>query len=515
MKKITKLFIAVLTTSLLVSCVSKPDIPGFEEKVEYKDISYKPENKEYLTEKELREDCDMLKYIVYNTYAGIDEAIDLGLDLDATIEDIYNQTLKKKFPHNGLYSSTDFNSIIRSTFSKNIKNTDQHVSIGGSLRDSVNLRYSNIYFEKKGDEYFVVKSDSDEIKTGDKYTGPESNLYKFLSDNGEIYRYCLMTSKNIKSAVISVNDQKVNVKAEAEKVIPSKGSWTGFQVTDKTLYMSLGDCSQAYGVDDVAESFSNVWDTFLANISKNAKGKENIIFDLRSNPGGYMQFPSKMLTAAYYYNHADDKEFQKQINALFWNKACQDCTHLTSPVIMQIEKQWMKKSWKNELESYNQETQDYFNYYFSHMKTNPIRKHIPLDFRACDYTQFPAPDFQGNVYVLINSGSASAAEFGTQMAFLLQDQGIKVTLVGENSWGGIKYGGMNGLCLPHSGVFCRLGIYFGESPTLQSLPNWHGEGNGYFPDYWATNDVILNTLVNLTGDEQLTQTLDGLDKGQL
>lgn len=515
MKKLLKsiTFISILAT--LISCVSKPNIPGTEEKVKYIDIMYEPENKDYLTEKELREDCDMLKYLIYNTYAGIDEAIDLGLDLDATIEDIYNQTLKKKLPHNGLFSSNDFNSIVRQTFSNNIKNTDQHVHIGGSLRNSVNLRYSNIYFEKKGEDYFVVKTDSDEIKIGDKYTGPESNLYKFLSDNKEIYRYCIMTSKNIRSGVISINDKKVNIKAEAEKVIPSKGSWTGLQTTDKTLYMSLGDCSQAYGIKDTAEKFTNVWNTFLANISKNAKGKENIIFDLRSNPGGYMQYPAKMLTAAYYFNHADDKDFQKQINALFWNKACEDCTQLTSPVVMQTQKKWMETNWKNELESYNQETKDYYNYYFKHMRTNPIRKQIPLNFRSCEYTEFPAPDFQGNVYVLINSGSASAAEFGTQMSYLLQDQGIKVTLVGENSWGGIKYGGMYGYSLPHSGVWSSVGIYFGESPTLQSLPTWHGEGYGYFPDYWATNDVILETLIQLTGDEQLSETLKGLDKGQL
>ena len=101
------------------------------------------------------------------------------------------------------------------------------------------------------------------------------------------------------------------------------------------------------------------------------------------------------------------------------------------------------------------------------------------------------------------------------MTYLLQEKGINVTLVGENSWGGIKYGGMLGNQLPNSGLFTSTGIYFGEAPTLQSIPNWKGEGMGFFPDYWATNDTILPTLIDLTGDTQLKETLAGLDKKQL
>ena len=101
------------------------------------------------------------------------------------------------------------------------------------------------------------------------------------------------------------------------------------------------------------------------------------------------------------------------------------------------------------------------------------------------------------------------------MAYLLKEKGVNVTLVGENTWGGIKYAGMFTFHLPHSGLYTYTGIEFGEAPTLQSIPNWKGEGMGFFPDYWATNDTILATLVELTNDEQLKETLKDLGKKQL
>ena len=101
------------------------------------------------------------------------------------------------------------------------------------------------------------------------------------------------------------------------------------------------------------------------------------------------------------------------------------------------------------------------------------------------------------------------------MTYLLKEKGINVTLVGENTWGGIKYGGMLGNYLPNSGLYTNTGIYFGEAPALQAIPNWKGEGMGFFPDYWATNDTILSTLVELTQDDQLKETLKDLGKKQL
>lgn len=504
--------ILVLFCSLFVSCASTK-VEG-EELVEYKNVNYTIKDKILLTQQELREDCDMLKYILYTCYAGIDEAISLGFDLDGTIEEIYNKAWDSRQIHSGLVERGVLSNVITTTMAKKLPNTDQHIYLTGNIKDSVVLYYSNIFFSKKDDKYFVNKSDIEKISVGDEYSGPENNLYKIITDEGVVYRFAVMTKKAIKSAIISINGQNINIPVKEDKIIQSQGNWTGVQSTDKTLYMSLGDCSMAYGISDVNDTLSYSWDKFIAKIQEQAKGKSNIIFDLRSNPGGYMQYPAKMLAAAYYYNHTD-KDFANNITAKLLNEVSTDCTRIVSPFVMQQDKQWYTKNYKNDFEQYTPETQDYFKKYWRTMQFRPIRKHIKMMDYACTLDELPEPDFKGNIYVLINRNSGSAAEFGTEMTYMLQEKGIKVTLVGENSWGGIKYGGMLGNQLPNSGLFTSTGIYFGEAPTLQSIPNWKGEGMGFFPDYWATNDTILSTLIDLTGDTQLKETLKDLDKRQL
>ena len=505
---------AVLSLMLLsfASCATTK-VEG-EELVKYKSINYTIKNKNNLTQEELREDCDMLKYILYNSYAGIDEAISLGFDLDGTIEEIYNKAWDSRQLHSGLVEKGVLANVITTTMAKSLTNTDQHIGLAGNVKDSVHLYYSNIYFSKKDDKYFVNKSDVDSIKIGDEYTGTENNLYKIMSDIGETYRFAVMTKQTIKTGVISINNEKISIPVKVDKPIPTQDSWTGVQSTDKTLYMSLGDCSQGFGLTNNSDTYSYAWDKFITKISEQAAGKTNIIFDLRSNPGGFRQYPAKILAAAYYHNHTD-KEFAADIVAKLINDSAIDCTQLVSPFTMQSYKNLYKKIYKNDFERFTPELQAYFKKYWHTMQFKPIRTHISLIQYACNLNNFPEPDFKGNVYILLNQGSASAAEFGTEMAYLLKDKGIKVTLIGENTWGAIKYGGMFTYYLPNSGLYTRTGVFFGEAPTLQSIPNWKGEGLGFFPDYWATNDTILNTLVELTGDDKLKETLKDLGKKQL
>lgn len=499
---------------LLISCSTTAEIQDGEELVEYRKYNYKVLDKKFLTEKEIDEDLDWLKYFLYNTYAGIDEAIENGFDLDATILEIKEQTLAKKDLSSGLYPSTEFNNITRAVFSKNLTNTDLHINIYSRLHDPQMMFYSNIYFTKNGEKYIVTKSDVDAIKIGDIYTGPENNLYKYLTDDGEQYRFALSTKKRITSGIIQVNNTNVTIKVENEKVIPSKDAWTGFKTTEKTLYMSLGDCMMAYGNGKANENNSSVWDKFMDNISKNAQGKENIIFDLRSNGGGYREFPAEMLAAAYYNKHPY-KKYRLNIMTKMINDVSENTTFLVSPItMMQMEGQY-KDYAPNLYERLTTEQKIFFEDYWKNAKHRPIRKQVSLVQYETTFEKYPTPDFQGTIYVLLNRSAGSAAEFGTEMTYLLKNQGINVVLVGENSWGGVKYGGMYGYKLPNSGLGLSVGNYFGESPTLQSIPNWKGEGKGFYPDYWATNDTILNTLEDLIKDPQLKETLIGLDKGQL
>ncbi len=520
--------LTIAASVLLFSCATTAALEEGEELVEFKSIDYEVLNKSNLTEKEVREDCDMLKYILYNCYAGIDEAIENGFDLDGTIETIYEQALKKKSL--GSISSGDFNSVIHDVMSKELTNQDLHLSIGGRhVKAAYTIYYTNIWLEKKNDKYFVkdirkpekkdkekgvIPKENPNVVPGMEFTGPENNLYEFMTPGGVEYRYGVFTNKNVRTVQISLENQNFQVPTSNEKPIQSKLAWTGLKTTSETLYISLGDCSQMNGKGDSAKLKEAVWNKYVEEISEAAAGKKNIIFDLRSNGGGYYEYPAKMLTAAYFYNHKSEEEKQ-DIEALFSNTITENCTLLVSPMSMQSYKNVYDEYWKSGFEMLPDKKQEMYKNYWKNMKKRPVRKHIPLNEYKCNIKEFPEPDFKGDVYILVNRGTASAAEFGTGMAFLLKDKGINVHIIGENSMGAFKYGGMFYYSTVNSGIGVRAGIFFGESPSIKANQNWKGEGYGFKPDYYATNENILSTLILLTQDLEIKDALKGLEKEQL
>lgn len=501
---------------LFASCATKQLAEG-EELVEYKDLNYKSENKKKLTKEEVREDCDMLKYIFYTCYCGIDEAIELGFDLDAAIEDIYNETMKKKIIATDYYSAEDFVNIIRQKMAKELKVEDQHLGVGGSLKDSTCVYYSKVYFEKLEDGSFVVKKSDEEkvdIQTGRKYTGPDANLFEMLMDGEIIYRYGVLTKKRVKTVNLSVDNEIFSVPVKVEDPIYQKTAWYGLKTTNETLYMSLSDCMNLNGIDDDNIRAEEIFIKQLEKISEAAKGKKNIVYDLRSNTGGRWEFPARMLSAAYYFDHSEE-DFRKNVEALMMNSVAIDCERLISPFELQIWQDIYKKHWTKQYDRLTDERKAQFEQYWRKMKYRPIRKFESAVDYKCEFNEFPEPDFKGTVYILINRRTVSAAELGIAISYLLKDQGIDVKLIGENSCGGVKYVECMNFSLPNSGIWLYLPARIGLSPIFGEIPGFMGEGKGFYPDYWATSDNILETLVDCTGDKELETVLATLGKEML
>ena len=49
--------------------------------------------------------------------------------------------------------------------------------------------------------------------------------------------------------------------------------------------------------------------------------------------------------------------------------------------------------------------------------------------------------------------------------------------------------------------------------SLKRFKNWHGEGFGVYPDVWTNGAELLETLVNLTGDESLREKIQNIEWG--
>lgn len=525
--KIAKSIGILISAVLIFSCASTKPLAEGEELVKYVKVPDKYENKKFLTPEELRQECDMLKYLLYNCYAGIEESMECGLDLDAAIEKIYKESMDKKDIVKNLISSEDFASVTRQNLANNMYIEDQHIAINGNhLKDSTCVFYSNVYFEKNDNGEFRVKKVEEEkekgglkekvnVNAGSLYTGNESNLFEMLTDEGVLYRFGVITKQRIKSAVMNVDGEKISVPVKTEKTIHQKNGWTGLKQTSDTMYVSLSDCFNFSGLSNQYGNAAEAFKKDLEKIAEAAKGKKNIVFDLRSNTGGYPEFPTKILTAAMYNQHRDE-EFSKEIMSYLINTVEDGVNLLVSPYIMQKRKDAFGKD--NALtifDEFSDERKAFYKDYWKSMKRRPVRKFVNASDYKCNLKELPETDFTGNLYILINSQTASAAEMGTCAAFLFENKGINVKLIGENTCGAIEYISLWTHWLPVSGMSLYLPSAAGRSHTLNGIKQFKGEGKGFYPDYWATSDTILNTLYLLTGDEELKETLKGLDKEML
>ena len=158
-------------------------------------------HKTTLTEKELNRDLDYIKHYMSTCYAGYDDMVEKGFNLDSAIENIYNNT--KKEMHNGVVASSV---LITNTINELIEKNpliDGHFSISGASRYPYKLYFSDLYFEPKQTssetKYFLTKIQREEIDKEEsflkkkvpltelplnlEYTGSTQNLYKWFDGN--------------------------------------------------------------------------------------------------------------------------------------------------------------------------------------------------------------------------------------------------------------------------------------------------------------------------------------------
>ena len=170
-------------------------------------------HKTTLTEKELNRDLDYIKHYMSTCYAGYDDMVEKGFNLDTAIENIYNNT--KKEMHNGVVASSV---LITNTINELIEKNpliDSHFSINGSGRYPYKLYFSDLYFEEKQTttetKYFLTKIQREKIDKEEsflkkkvpltelplnlEYTGSTQNLYKWFDGNNLQIR-CFYKQRN-------------------------------------------------------------------------------------------------------------------------------------------------------------------------------------------------------------------------------------------------------------------------------------------------------------------------------
>lgn len=501
-------------------------------------------HKTTLTEKELNRDLDYIKHYMSTCYAGYDDMVEKGFNLDSAIENIYNNT--KKEMHNGVVASSV---LITNTINELIEKNpliDSHFSINGAGRYPYKLYFSDLYFEEKQTttetKYFLTKIQREEIDKEEsflkkkipltelplnlEYTGSTQNLYKWFDGNKIIYRYGVFTNKEINFAYINLNNNKEKIPVYYFDRLESKTKNQSYKETNKTLYLSL----QNFSFDnrsDVHYFYGHKEFQNLLDIAKEkSKNKENIILDLRSNGGGEPIRLSLLFANILYDNYDFDTLNQITLCA---NENSTDVFSSTIAkrrlysIFYDIKDFFKKLKFRNKKEKF-----EYEEYYDSIYKKQdriinkqilpqlffPSRKMITVEPQTED-KPLPPTNFSGTIYILTDRYSASCSEYTIGLAYKLAEKlNFNVVHLGENSNGAVYYVNPWTFVTPNSGLWFYMPTNKSE-PRIFNHPSLKGEGLGWHPEYWVTKYNLANTLTNLIEDPELPQMLVGLEKNHL
>ena len=511
-----------------------------------KKLITKSKNKSILTEKELNEDLDYIKYYLTTCYCGYGELVEAGFDIEKLLTDIKNECEKNKLKTG--YSSETLRSVLTQKMMEYHCIEDGHFAVCGVSKYPNSLYFTDIYVkpvqEAGTTKYVVVKNEREKIpesilkqigsytladvKPGQLYTGPESMLYEWFDGSQKIYRIGALTRQNIGNLYIQIDGKKLLVPVISNNRLSQAGKSQGMRETEDTLYISLVDFVFQGGTVLGEQEFKILCD----NVRYKSASKKQVIIDLRSNGGGY-GYRAAMLFSYLFYNQHEDISYDLiSYVAMLTNDGeyismCPEYgkSYLYSRITSipnNIKKLKFAKTAKDQETDFTRYDKDiskqFKNQIFWPCVAElfvPYTKKIKLNTKKTQVKELPAPDFLGDIYILTDKYSGSCSEYSVALLNILASKAnIKIHHLGENTSGAIFYIDPATKVLPNSGGWFYLptGRVYSDAFSHQ---DFHGECYGWFPEYWVTHYNLLNPLTTLTADPELESALQGIEKWQL
>lgn len=514
MKKIS---VTILILSICLNCIFA-NVQGENftdeiisaEQIDYLDISTLSAITSKVSFQQLKQDIVDLKYLLRTCYAGYEEAVSRGLDLEKFEQNILNHFSEEKYQLPNLISTDEISFAIYNE----LKNyfTDNHFYIYGAnssfvLSPCKRILYSNIYVKQKGEKYFVTESDIPEIKIKSEYTGEKTNLFLYPAKKGKnIYRLgYFKTLENIKqenvqeNIQLSFDNKEFDVIVKDYKNLVNRNWYFGQHETKDTIYFSVSSFMNPPAFSAYKTYFEKNIKKYI-ELAKNYNHKKNIIIDLRSNTGGIAGYSEEMLYKLYTGNYDEQIDMNSNLFPKL-EKIYSQSFYVESPTLCKSEIELIKLYKIVDNEYLNKQIE-----YFEKIKKNPIRYFIK---EQNEKFSLGENQFKGNVIIISDRTTASASECTILTAKALFGKTNNFYLVGENSFG----------CYAYGGVYSYQGRNGSFSVSLSRTKNEFSfdekklelEGIGILPDYWSTNEDLLQTLISITGDKNLQKVLSGIE----
>ncbi len=298
---------------------------------------------------------------------------------------------------------------------------------------------------------------------------------------------------------LSFNNENKKILMKNYDSIKNTKIFFGKQETKDTGYLSLS----TFDLPDVKSNFRKYAERSFEkyiNSSVELNNKKNVIIDLRGNSGGNNYYSNKFLSSLYKNKIISDSELQKA-KLPKGDENYTEVYNYSSPwIATTMNNYFLQMGMMDFLFPYIQADIEKF-------KTEPkkiTRKMVDTssdDIGECNFT--------GKLIIIADRNSASSSEDTIQLAKRLF--GKDCYLVGEISRGCFSYGNI----LPYSLPNKSLCLYVPSTifKNYENVKYFNIEGVGFTPDYWSTNEDLLETLVAITGDKSLRKVLQGIEVG--
>ena len=487
-----KVFMFIALMMLYGICMAKPKIIS-SELCEYREVlcnrdGYYNFIKDEITFNQALEDVDMFIYLLENAYSGYD---------DLKLKKFKIQALRENFPF-AKEKNVNTDELL-SYFDEQLKLyiNDFHFCLIGKnkqvfYRTPIRIFFSDIFLLKNNEQFKVIKTDNPNIKIGDIYNDSPDYLFLYPSEGKDIYRLGVFLQNEEKNGnnfiELLFNDKKISVSYYKTNSQLKKSSDTSYKeiITNESVYFYLPTLMDPNVHWDNFVTYEEMYKRFVT-LGLRYGEKKNYIIDFRGNEGGNDLYCQKFL-ANLLFCESEIKNYEKYEKYMSFSSI-----NLYSPPILQAIK-WNGNNLKKENDSY-------FNEIYKFMKKNNFNR-IKIENLKKGINK--KINFLSKLIVIMDKNTCSSGESFVYLANPLLEEGKNLFYIGENSGGCFNYGNVMCYQLPNSGIAIYL-------PSLKMKSGIIAEGKGYMPGYWAFNEDLLQAIVNITGDVELSEKLEDIN----
>ena len=433
------------------------------------------QNKTELTFDEMVEDLECFEYLLRTSYAGYDDACSRGMNTAEINNSVINQ-----FYGSDNISINDFVDYLYKSYEPYIK--DYHASLFNKQNEykfikPAKNRFSDVYIKNDDSEYTVVESNVEEIVIGMNFTDDEKFLFNYPSKGDSIYRLGIINKENTNLIKIKFDDKEVEIPVKFFNSLDEDFN-VEKKETRKSLYIKYNSCCAGN------EEELRMQNAF-AGYGKQARDKEFVIIDVRGNRGGTDEYMYQFLFSLVY----GEKKF---------NYISPEYKQIYSPVILES----IYENWNDY--NYGEKFPYKFKSMMRKFKRNPVKIIETCGLRQ-EISKNTNGNYTGKIIIITDSYTASSGEEIISVGKNLI--GDNLIQVGLNTAGCQLYGNIQYYYLCNSGIGVSLASS-DFSYQANNIKSFHGEGYGYYPDYWSTNEDLNETIFYITQDKELRNELN-------